>query len=127
MDVGAAIATPRTSSSQSKLDYTEFDGSNIAKLEGWIDLLDSELPPLKNFILPGGGQSNATLHLCRSICRRAERHIIPLQRDNTVSDNVPIFINRLSDFFFVAARYAAHKENATETIYQRVPVVPSKQ
>eukprot|EP01089_Gocevia_fonbrunei_P018254 TRINITY_DN6127_c0_g3_i2.p1 TRINITY_DN6127_c0_g3~~TRINITY_DN6127_c0_g3_i2.p1 ORF type:complete len:121 (+),score=21.96 TRINITY_DN6127_c0_g3_i2:43-405(+) len=111
--------SPRTSASQFKINRTEFAENNITTLEEWIDTLDAQLPPLKNFILPSGGFSSSYLHLARSTCRRAERSVVPLIRDQEVDAVIGRYLNRLSDFFFVAARYAAQKEGKIETIYTK--------
>jgi cob(I)alamin adenosyltransferase len=104
-DVGAALATPRTRAVNDKLNITRFDHNAIELLEKWIDSMEEKLPILKSFILPGGHLSGATLHLARSICRRAERKVLPLHRNADVSDNVMVYLNRLSDYLFVVSRY----------------------
>lgn len=117
-DVGAALATPRTRAVNSKLDMTRFDHAAIELLEKWIDEIEAQLPPLKEFILPGGHHSGALLHLARSICRRAERRALPLHRNADVSDNVVIYLNRLSDYLFCASRYINFCTQAPETHWQ---------
>jgi cob(I)alamin adenosyltransferase len=112
-DVGAALATPRTRAGKSKLDKTRFDQEEIEELEKWIDNMESELPPLKEFILPGGHPAGASLHLARSICRRAERRVIPLAND--VSETVLIYLNRLSDYLFSVSRYVNFRVKCPET------------
>ena len=81
----------------SKLNYEE--------IEKEIDKFDSRLGELKNFILPGGSKSAALLHICRTICRRAERRVVALNNAVNISPDIIIFLNRLSDLFFVVARY----------------------
>lgn len=81
----------------SKLNYEE--------IEKEIDKFDSRLGELKNFILPGGSKSAALLHICRTICRRAERRVVALNNAVNISPDIIIFLNRLSDLFFVLARY----------------------
>jgi cob(I)alamin adenosyltransferase len=81
--------------------------------------MDSKLPKLTNFILPGGGECASTLHISRTICRRAERKVVPLVRENMVDSIVLKFLNRLSDFLFVCARYSANFENEKEIIYKK--------
>jgi cob(I)alamin adenosyltransferase len=76
---------------------------DVARLEAWIDEADAELPPLRRFILPGGSPAGATLHVARTICRRAERHIVQLG-DAELEPVVLAYVNRLSDLLFVLAR-----------------------
>jgi len=119
LDLGSHIATPRTSSPEKHLALTSFPDTHAALLEQWIDLMDKDLPPLHNFILPGGGQSATQLHVCRSVCRRAERQVVLLFQQKDVDASAVKYLNRLSDFFFVAARYAAHKEGEHEVVYKK--------
>lgn len=117
-DLGAALATPRTTATQSKIAKTRFDHEAVTQLEQWIDAWDSELPPLKTFILPGGHQAGALLHLARSICRRAERLVVPINEHTDVSDDVLMYLNRLSDYLFVVSRYVNHHLNSPETLWE---------
>lgn len=117
-DVGAALATPRTSASETKIEKTRFDHEEIEMLEKWIDQMQSELPPLHAFILPGGHPSGASLHLARSFCRRAERLVVPLANRADVSKLVLIYLNRLSDYLFVLSRYVNFLMNSTETTWE---------
>ena len=81
------------------------------RLEGWIDLLESELPPLRRFILPGGSSAGASLHVARTICRRAERAMVAL---GDVDRDLLVYVNRLSDLLFVMARAANHRAGSPE-------------
>jgi cob(I)alamin adenosyltransferase len=85
--------------------------SEVERLEGWIDELESELPPLRRFILAGGSPAGAALHVARTVCRRAERAVVGL--GDNVAD-VVIYLNRLSDLLFVMARAANRRAGATE-------------
>ncbi len=114
-DIGAALATPRTRAADVKLEKTRFDKEEVEQLEHWIDEMTAQLPPLHAFILPGGHQSGALLHVARSICRRAERRILPLHRNQDVSDSVVIYINRLSDYLFCLSRYVNYLNKLPET------------
>ncbi|KAK3595721.1 hypothetical protein CHS0354_025343 [Potamilus streckersoni] len=119
-DVGSAIATPSTSARDAHRKKTEFSLQHVTTLENWIDTHTEELPPLKHFILPSGGKSAATLHLARSICRRAERRITSLVRSGEVEPETLRYLNRLSDYLFTVARLAAFREGHKEKIYHRV-------
>lgn len=95
---------------------------DIKTLERQIDLMDSELPKLKEFILPSGGKATSLAHVCRTITRRGERAIyLLLDEDATaeVEAGVKNFINRLSDYFFVLARLVARHENGEEVTWKR--------
>ncbi len=119
LDLGACIATPiDTTTNETKLRKVHFSNVHVTVLEGWIDTFDSQLPPLRNFILPSGGLSASQLHILRTVCRRAERCVVPLVRDGVTDPVVQIYLNRMSDYFFVAARWAAMKQNKEEVIYR---------
>ncbi|KAJ1568919.1 hypothetical protein HK405_012261 [Cladochytrium tenue] len=119
-DIGSNVATPRTTASDTKIAKTVFDidGALAEELELWIDQLDSLLPPLRNFILPSGGKAASALHVARSVCRRAERRVVPVIMEAIADESVGRYMNRLSDYLFVAARYAAFKEGREEKIYR---------
>lgn len=117
-DLGAALATPRSSTSATKLDKTRFDNEEIALLEKWIDAMVEELPQLHTFILPGGHPCGAALHLARGICRRAERQVIPLQKAGDVNKNVLIYLNRLSDYLFIVSRHLSALCKKPETLWE---------
>jgi len=120
LDIGANIATPRKSSdADARLQRTDFPKTHVAILEQWIDELDAQLPSLRNFILPSGGLAAAHLHISRSVCRRAERIVTPMVHNGDVSPAVGQYLNRLSDFLFVAARHSAKMEGKEETIYKK--------
>ncbi|GAB1290034.1 Corrinoid adenosyltransferase [Apodemus speciosus] len=118
-DVGSALATPRSSAREAHLKHTAFQEGPVLELEQWIDKYSSQLPPLTAFILPSGGKSSAALHFCRAVCRRAERRVVPLVQAGETDVNVAKFLNRLSDYLFTVARYAAMKEGSQEKIYKK--------
>ncbi|KAL6114239.1 mmab [Pungitius sinensis] len=118
-DVGSNIATPLSSARESHIKKTKFTAQPIADLENWIDTFTAELPPLTNFILPSGGKGSAALHVARTVCRRAERSVAPIVRSGEADPDVAKFLNRLSDYLFTAARYAAEKEGNEAKIYKR--------
>ena len=81
--------------------------------------MDAELPPLTNFILPAGGLASSSLHHARAVCRRAERDVVPLVRDGECEAAVAVYLNRLSDYLFVAARFAALRAGAGDAVYRK--------
>ncbi len=91
---------------------------DIEILESAMDAMDARLPPLKNFILPGGHPTVSVCHVCRTVCRRAERLAVALQEMDTVEAIVLIYLNRLSDYFFVLARQLAQDLGADEVIWK---------
>ncbi len=99
--VGADLATPGESANIPRVGDDE-----VLFLEQWIDTLEAELEPLRQFILPGGTPGAAQLHLARTTCRRAERWAVSLSHEEPISPHVLTYLNRLSDFLFVAARIA---------------------
>jgi cob(I)alamin adenosyltransferase len=79
-------------------------------MEGWIDEADQRLAPLQNFILPGGSETAARLHLARTVCRRAERRVMTLTGQSPVDGTIIVYLNRLSDLLFTLARLANLEE-----------------
>jgi len=118
-DIGSCVATPASSARTSHLEKTAFNSRHTADLEEWIDKYSQELPPLENFILPGGGQVSAQIHVARSVCRRAERCVTPVVELNECDGETLRYLNRLSDFLFTIARLAARIDKEEETIYSR--------
>ena len=102
--VGADLATPENDKTK-KLNIQRTPAAFYEDLEKLIDEFENQLEELKNFILPGGTESAALLHLCRTICRRAEREIVTLKKSVSIGNNILIFLNRLSDLLFVLSRY----------------------
>ncbi len=109
-DVGADLATPGKGKGPGGARLT-VTATQVTWLEQQIDLLNGELTPLKSFVLPGGYEAAAYLHLARTVCRRAERLIAELadRPDESVTPEVLQYVNRLSDYLFVAARFANDK------------------
>jgi len=118
-DIGSCIATPPSSARESHLELTAFNSRHTTDLEEWIDRYTQELPPLENFILPGGGAAAAQIHVCRAVCRRAERCVTPLVAANDCDPETQKYLNRLSDFLFTIARLAARIDKEEETTYTR--------
>ncbi len=88
-------------------------------LEGWLDQFNAELPALKEFILPGGGVAASACHIARAVCRRAERRLTPLVREEEVNAALSSYLNRLSDLLFVIARTLSRAETGQEVLWQR--------
>ena len=94
------------------------ESSSIDRLEMEIDAATEKLEPLRNFILPGGGESAARLHIARAVCRRAERILVDFSHDRPVPPTLLTYLNRLSDWLFVQARYANHREKIKDVPWQ---------
>lgn len=106
--MGSDLATPRDAKTGRKIPrLTE---SDVKRLERIIDKFDAKLPPLKQFILPGGSSSGASLHIARTVCRRAERIAVKLSQKENIGDIPVKFLNRLSDLLFVLARAANYNQ-----------------
>lgn len=114
-DAGSILATPAGQSYPGMPSLAEDD---ILALEKEMDAMQAVLPALDSFVLPGGAPANAALHQCRAVCRRAEREAWRLSREEPVPPLLLKFLNRLSDWFFVMARYAAWLEGAPEYLWE---------
>ena len=115
-EIGSHIATPPYTKQAKSLP--ELKPELVSELESEIDVMTSQLPPLKHFILPGGGMTAGYLHVARSMCRRSERRVVPLVRTGDLSERVGMYLNRLSDFLFTSARWVSHIEGEKDTIYK---------
>jgi len=103
------------------------DDADVARLETALDRFNADLPPLKDFILPGGGMAAAQCHVARTVCRRAERCVVTLASGESVRPQALHYLNRLSDLLFVLARVLARADGHGETLWdhQRRPRDPS--
>jgi cob(I)alamin adenosyltransferase len=115
--IGALLATPHPEKHREQLEKARLSDKRIAQLEQAIDDGEEELEPLKAFILPGGTPKASALHVARTVCRRAERSIIRLQRTDEVPQIVIVYLNRLSDLLFVLARVANRRAGAGEVTW----------
>jgi cob(I)alamin adenosyltransferase len=113
--VGAELASPHGEKARSSLPAVEPGWSS--RLEQAMDRWDGELPALRQFVLPGGSPGAAALHLARAVCRRAERRVVALAAQAEVDPAVVVYLNRLSDFLFVAARLANHRAGQAELLW----------
>lgn len=108
-DVGGELCMP---------GFTLVDAARVARIERLLDEWNGPLPPLKEFILPGGGRAAAACHLARTVCRRAERRIVALSRGAELNPELVRYVNRLSDLLFVAARVLARAESGSEVLWR---------
>ena len=97
--------------------HAAIDDVDVERLEQWLDAHNADLPPLKDFILPGGGEAGARCHLARTIVRRAERETVTLARHDAVRPQAIRYLNRLSDLLFVLARVLARAEGQGEVLW----------
>ena len=91
----------------------------VEKLEKWIDRYNGDMPPLKEFVLPGGNRAAACCHVARAVCRRAERRLLMLAKNETLAPEALKYINRLSDLFFVVGRVIARQSDVGEILWNR--------
>jgi cob(I)alamin adenosyltransferase len=117
--LGAELATPP--GAKARAAVPAIDAAWAAALEQAIDRLEGELEPLRSFILPAGAPLAAELHLARAVCRRAERRVVALHRHERVAAEVLVYLNRLSDFLFVAARAANRRAGVPEAPWNPRP------
>lgn len=110
--LGARLADPARRV-PARAQKTALGADAVARLESWIDRLESSVPPLKHFVLPGGPRPAAALHWARTVCRRTERRVVAIG-PAAVEPVVLAYINRLSDLLFAMARAAGHRAGATE-------------
>ena len=107
--LGANLATPEGDGSRPRPQTPGVPVARVEAMERWIDQATDELPELREFVLPGGTEGAAMLHVCRSVCRRAERMVVALGREEPLHDGIVPYLNRLSDLLFVWARLENHR------------------
>ncbi len=115
--VGSYLATD-TAYTQLR-DASRLHPEEIERIEHRIDTLDSLVPPLNAFLLPGGTPSASQAHICRTVCRRAERRVCQVAQETEIDDNILKFINRLSDYFFVLARFNNNQAHQEEIFWDK--------
>ena len=115
-DIGTLLATPE---GQGWPGMPELNATATSQLESWIDSMNTGIPALDSFVLPGGCLANAEAHVCRTVCRRLERLLIQLQESGVVIE-APLlaYINRLSDYFFVFSRWASYTTHTPEVLWK---------
>lgn len=116
--VGSDLATP-VSAGSIQYEHLRIDESYFQVIEKEIDRFQEQLQPLKNFILPGGTAGASYLHLARTVCRRAERLTVSLGENVEINRNIIVYLNRLSDLFFVLARYENSVNNIPDVIWKK--------
>lgn len=104
--IGADLATPADAKQRTRVPVV--GEAEIQRLESWIDAACANSPPLSTFVLPGGALLSAQLHIARTVCRRAERHVVTLAAHAEVNPQIIIYLNRLSDLLFAWSRWANH-------------------
>jgi cob(I)alamin adenosyltransferase len=109
-EIGAELSLP---------GYRQITAEHVTRLEQELDALNEELPPLKEFVLPGGTRAAAVCHLARTICRRAERSAWAAAKLTTLNSELMRYLNRLSDLLFVMARWLARRDGGEETLWRR--------
>jgi cob(I)alamin adenosyltransferase len=120
--VGAVLATPQDTKAAAHIPQIKPEW--VEAMEQAIDGFEAELPKMTHFILPGGSQASSALHVARTVCRRAERRVVPLLREGKVLGEVGVFLNRLSDLLFVLARVANHRVGVPDVKW--VPEKPQR-
>jgi cob(I)alamin adenosyltransferase len=111
--IGARLADPASRALEAR-GKEPVTAGRIDELERAIDQSEADLPPLRSFILPGGNRLGASLHVARTVCRRAERCVVSLSAQTSIDPLVLVYLNRLSDLLFVLARLANHRAGCTE-------------
>jgi cob(I)alamin adenosyltransferase len=111
-EIGAELSLP---------GYVKIAAAHVARLERDLDALNGELPPLEEFVLPGGNRAAAICHVARTVCRRAERQAWAAAKQHTVNAQLLRYLNRLSDLLFVMARALARQGGGAEILWSRDP------
>jgi len=117
-NIGSELAAESGPRAEKGRTFIDPDGK-VADLARLIDEYDAKLPPLRTFVLPTGSQAGALLHLARSVCRRAERAVVRLSRQEDVNPHFIVYLNRLSDLLFVLARYVNRAARKPETPWRK--------
>jgi cob(I)alamin adenosyltransferase len=112
--IGGRLAAPNPAKVEKALAKAVLPPGRVGQLEAAIDRADKELEPLSAFVLPGGSPKAAALHHARTVCRRAEREVVRLARDEAVPTDILVYLNRLSDLLFTVARLASRRAGAPE-------------
>lgn len=117
--VGSILATRPRADGSPHPHLPPLPVERIEEMEGWIDRADEELPPLTQFVLPGGSSGAARLHLARTVCRRAEREVVTLSAEEEVDVGAIRYLNRLSDLLFALARLENHRAGRADVAWKK--------
>lgn len=115
--IGGHLATPDPERVRKALEKAALSPTRIAEFEQIMDIAEQELPPLRAFVLPAGTPSAASLHLARTVCRRAERSVVHLAHAVAVPELFVVYLNRLSDLLFTLARLANHRAGVSDVTW----------
>lgn len=115
--IGGHLATPDPAKVAKALEKAELSEARVEAFERLMDEADQELPPLRAFVLPAGTPKAASLHLARTVCRRAERSVVHLSHEAEVPELFIVYLNRLSDLLFTLARLANHRDGAGDVTW----------
>jgi cob(I)alamin adenosyltransferase len=115
--LGGQLATPDPEKVRAALEKAELSEARVRHFEAVMDEADGELPELRAFVLPAGTPKAATLHLARTVCRRAERNVVRLSHDAEIPDLFIVYLNRLSDLLFTLARLANHRDGGGDVTW----------
>ncbi|HRX19266.1 MAG TPA: cob(I)yrinic acid a,c-diamide adenosyltransferase [Gemmatimonadales bacterium] len=115
--IGGHLATPDPEKVREALARAELSPARVTEFEHAMDAADTELPPLKAFVLPGGTPKAAALHVARTVCRRAERSVVALAGSEEVPELFLVYLNRLSDLLFTLARLANHRAGVGDVVW----------
>lgn len=117
--LGAVLATPPPAGSRRRPATPDLPIGRVGEMERWIDEADGELEPLRQFILPGGTEGAAALHVARTVCRRAERAVVELGHDEPLESDIVTYLNRLSDLLFALARLENRRAGVPDVAWSR--------
>lgn len=117
--LGAELATPPARSGRKRPATPGAPADRVDDMEGWMDAADEELPPLRAFVLPGGSEGAAALHIARTVCRRAERAVVRLAGSDFVEPVILTYLNRMSDLLFTFARLENHRSGGRDVEWSK--------
>lgn len=117
--IGAQLSAPPAREGRKRPEVPDLPVERVDEMEAWIDEIEGEVPPLRHFILPGGTEGAAVLHVARTVCRRAERTVVPLVREGGADEAVVRYLNRLSDLLFSMARLENARAGSPDVAWKK--------